>query len=182
MSKFLMALISGMFVYLVIDFFLFLALFLNFIQKNDIAIYYNVLFADNQSFILFVLASAVFGVILIYISNKKLNIVLITLSTILIVTFFTNTRFYADIVLIEKEMTLYEGKYKYNGDIYYKGRVYSYIWNKELDKLIKIKNTDVYHKTFFENNRLFILFLIVISIFGILFRFIPKKKRTLHYK
>ena len=49
MSKSVQALLSGLFITFLLDFFLFLGIFQNYIRVHEIDLYYNILFVDNQS-------------------------------------------------------------------------------------------------------------------------------------
>ena len=89
MSKVVQALLSGMFFTFLLDFFLFLGIFQNYIRVYEIDLYYNILFADNQSMILFALFTIILGYLSIY-QNAKLAIIVIgTLSIFSLATLIT---------------------------------------------------------------------------------------------
>ena len=79
-TKLVTALLAGAFFTFFLDFFLFLGLFLNYIQAQEIDVYYNILFADHQSFFLFFLGVSVFGYLFIFLKNMKIAAIIFGLS------------------------------------------------------------------------------------------------------
>ena len=101
MSKAVQAFLSGMFFTFILDFFLFLGVFENYIKAKEIDVYYNILFADHQSLIIFLFFTLVLGYItLIAPIGSSLGKAL----------------------LIKSDVEIHMSKYSYRGDILYDGR------------------------------------------------------------
>ena len=66
MSKIVQALLVGMLVTFILDFFLFLGIFLNYINPLEIDLYYNILFADNQNIYIYTFFTLLFGYLVMY--------------------------------------------------------------------------------------------------------------------
>jgi len=144
MSKLVQALLSGMFFTFILDFFLFLGIQLNYINKLEIDLYYNILFADNQNLFIFLFFSFVLGYITLYLSNKVSLIVVGTLFTLSTSTLISPIGFYVgESILMQKEKTLYTKKFFYKGDIYYDGRKEIYFYDYKLDTMLIIDKTKI---------------------------------------
>ena len=137
MSKIFQAFLSGVFFTFILDFFIFLGIKQNYIDKYDIPVYYNILFADNQNIFIFTFFTIILGYITIYLSHKiSLSIVgllfVLSISTLIEpIGVFT-----AKIILQKDGVTLQSGKYTYSGDIYYIGRKYIYMKDDRFDKML----------------------------------------------
>jgi len=144
MSKVFQALLSGIFFTFILDFFLFLGIKQNYINRLDIDLYYNILFADNQNIFIFFIMSALIGYITLYKSNK---ISLIVLGTLFILSFSTLINpigfSLGEMILMEKNRTLQTNKFLYRGDIYYNGRSKIYFYDYKLDKTLVIDKTKI---------------------------------------
>ena len=145
MSKAIMALFTGMFITFIVDFFLFLGIKLHYIDFHEIKIYYNVLFADHQSFAFFFLLSAIFGFIVIYIANKKLTVVTIISLTILAILPLIEPigRSLGEAMLMKKGITYKDNRFSFYGDVYYDGRDTIDFYDYELQKMILLEKKDL---------------------------------------
>lgn len=144
MSKVVQALLSGMFFTFIIDFFLFLGIFQNYIRVYEIDLYYNILFADNQSMILFALFTIILGYLSIY-QNAKLAIIVIgTLSILSLSTLITPIgNALGEVVLMKKDVTLNTERFSYTGDILYDGRNTINLYDYKLDKIINLEKNKI---------------------------------------
>jgi len=144
MSKMVQALLSGMFFTFLLDFFLFLGIFLNYIQTNDIDLYYNILFADNQNIFIFLFLSILLGYITLYLSNK---ISLIILGTLFILSFSTLIspigKSAGEGMLMTKNTSVQTGKFFYKGDMYYQGRDKIYLYDYKLEKMLILNKNKI---------------------------------------
>ena len=144
MSKVVQALLSGMFFTFLLDFFLFLGIFQNYIRVYEIDLYYNILFADNQSIILFTLFTIILGYLSIY-QNAKLAIIVIgTLSIFSLATLITpigNTL--GEVMLMKKNVTLSTERFTYKGDIVYDGRTTINFYDYKFDKIINLEKNKI---------------------------------------
>ncbi len=141
MNKALLALLTGMFITFIIDYFIFLGVKINYFDFYEIDIFYNILFADNQNFFIFFGLSFLFGFIVIYIANKKLTILLISILTLISITpLFSNIgRSLGKMMFMKKNITYNETKYSFTGDVYYDGRTTIHFYDNELKKIIILK-------------------------------------------
>lgn len=138
MSKIIQAFLSGLFFTFILDFFLFLGIFENYIKAKDIDVYYNILFADHQSLILFLLLSVLLGYITLYKSTKLSLIVIGTLSIISLSTLIPPVgSSLGEMLLMKTDVKINMQKYSYRGDLLYDGRTkvtfYDYNFKKVLN-------------------------------------------------
>ena len=145
MTRFLQALLTGVFFTFIYDFFIFLGVFQNYIKKYEIDVYYNILFADHQSLFLFALFTLILGAVVVYLDNIKVSIIIISslfvLSLLPLIPSVGES--VAKVILMQKNATLHVGKYTYTGDIYYNGRNSIYLFDKELDKMLKFNKENI---------------------------------------
>jgi len=137
MSKVVQAFLSGMFFTFILDFFLFLGVFENYIKAKEIDVYYNILFADHQSLFIFLFFSIVLGYITLYKETKLSLIVIGTLSIISLSTLITPIgSTLGEALLMKSGVEIHMIKYSYSGDILYDGRdkitFYDYNFKKVL--------------------------------------------------
>jgi len=138
MSKMVQAFLSGMFITFILDFFLFLGIFQNYIRTQEIDLYYNILFADNQNIFLFIFMSILLGYITLY-QSKKIAIFVIGILSILslstLITPIGNT--VGEVLLQTKDVSIQMQRFSYRGDILYEGRdtitFYDYRFKKVLN-------------------------------------------------
>lgn len=145
MSKFITALLTGMLIAFIVDFFIFLGIKLNYIDFYEIDLYYNILFADNQNAIVYFASSFILGFIVIYIANKKLTVTtLIFVSLIGLSTLIESVgQSTAEIILMSKDVTYKKSKYTYHGDVYYNGRRTIHFYDYKLQKIIILQKKDL---------------------------------------
>ena len=144
MSKMVQALLSGMFITFLLDFFLFLGIFQNYIRVHEINLYYNILFVDNQSIILFVIVSILLGYLVIY-QSSKLTLALITiLASLSLSTLITPVgKSVAELLLIKKDVQIQTDKYLYRGDILYNGRENITFYDYKFQKVLKLDKNKI---------------------------------------
>lgn len=140
MSKFFQALLTGVFFTFILDFFIFLGIKMNYINRYEIDLYYNILFADNQCFILYLIFSVLIGYIVIYFdSNKMSAIILGILFSIAALTLIPPIGdSIGKLIFMKKNVTLIDKKHTYRGDIYYEGREKITFYDYELQKMITL--------------------------------------------
>ena len=140
MSKFFQALLTGIFFTFILDFFIFLGIKLNYIDFYEIDLYYNILFADNQSFILYTIFSAIIGYVVIYVNNNKVSAVI--LGILLFITSLTLISpigyQLGEMMFMQKNVTLQDERHTYVGDIYYDGRERVTFYDYNLKKVINL--------------------------------------------
>ncbi len=151
MTRFVQALLTGMFFTLVFDFFIFLGVFLNYIKANNIDVYYNILFADHQNIFLFMGISILLGLLLIYTQSVKFQFFLV--SFLLLGSFLTlipsTGESLAKSMFMQENVTLHVANQTYNGEIYYNGRTTLYFNDKSTStKILKFKKEDLTDETY----------------------------------
>jgi hypothetical protein len=144
MSKMVQALLSGLFITFLLDFFFFLGIFQNYIRVQEIDLYYNILFVDNQSIILFIVISFLLGYLIVYKSSK------LTLALIAILALFSLStlikpvgRSVAEILLMKKDVQIQTDKYSYRGDILYNGRENITFYDYKFKKVLKLNKNKI---------------------------------------
>ncbi|MDH4943498.1 hypothetical protein [Sulfurimonas sp. C5] len=137
MSKFFQALLSGMFFTFILDFFLFLGIKLNYIDYYEIDLYYNILFADNQDFLIFLFFTLLIGYVTLY-TNIKLALVFV--GSLFLLSFATLIAPIGNSVgaymLSKENVILQTSRFSYHGDILYNGRKTVTFYDTELQKII----------------------------------------------
>lgn len=143
MSKMVQALLSGMFFTFILDFFLFLGIQQNYINTHEIALYYNILFADHQNIFIFFGMSIFLAYITLYRSSKVSLIILLPLFSLVFSTLIPPIgELVGEILLMQKNVPLQTKNYSYKGDILYIGRENVTFYDYRLKKnLLFPKNT-----------------------------------------
>jgi len=144
-SKFITALLTGMIITFIVDFFIFLGVKLNYIDFYEIDLYYNILFADNQCFILYFASSLLLGFIVIYVANKKLTVITLIIVSILGLSTLIESvgQGVAKMMFMEKDVTYKSSKHTFNGDVYYDGRTTIHFYDNELQRMIILQKNKV---------------------------------------
>ena len=144
MTKIVQALLSGMFFTFLLDFFIFLGIFQNYIREYKIDLYYNILFADNQSIILFLLLTVILGYITIYKSTKSSLIIISILSIISLSTLITPVGNYlGKVVLMKENVKINMQRFSYRGDILYDGRETIIFYDYQLEKILNLDKNKI---------------------------------------
>ena len=145
MSKLILALMTGMLITFIVDFFIFLGLKLHYFDFYEIEIFYNVLFADNQNALIYFALSIIFGSVVILISNNKLTIMMLSiLSIIAIAPLFSSVgEELGKMMFIQTNKTYHDAKHTFVGDVYYDGRTTIHFYDNELKRIIILKKEDL---------------------------------------
>ncbi len=145
MSKLIQALLSGAFFTFFLDFFLILGMKLNYIDFYNIDLYYNPFFADNQNIYIFMFFTILFGLLITYVENTKLNIIIIgglfALSLSSLIEPIGHK--IASMVFMKTNVTIHTDRFTYKGDIYYDGRKTISFYDHEIKKIITIQKKDL---------------------------------------
>lgn len=127
-----------------LDFLYFIGIKLNYFDFYKITEYFNVIFVDNQNFYLLILSSFVVGYLTLYSKFSKLftrlYIIVIFLSASSI--YQPIGRYFGESEFMQKDQTFIVGTIKFQGNLLYKGRKYTYIYRNDLSKTIKLLNTE----------------------------------------
>ncbi|HIP19516.1 MAG TPA: hypothetical protein EYG70_00160 [Sulfurimonas sp.] len=144
MSKAVQSFLSGMFFTFILDFFLFLGIFENYIKAKEIDVYYNILFADHQSLIIFLLFTLILGYISIYKETKLALIVIGTLSIISLSTLITPIgNALGEALLMKSDVAIHMEKFSYRGDILYDGRKSITFYDYKFEKVLNLNKNKI---------------------------------------
>jgi hypothetical protein len=145
MNKAIQALLTGMFIIFILDFFLFLGIFINYIDFYKVDLYYNILFADNQNGYLFFGLSVVLGFLVVYIKNYKISLATIAILSVAAISTLTQDigRSVGENMLMTKNTTLKTPKHLYVGDIIYDGRQTITFYDYNFKKTVVLDKKDL---------------------------------------
>ena len=144
MSKAIQALLSGMLMTFILDFFLFLGIKINYIDAYDIDLYYNILFADNQNIFIYLFFSAVLGYLLIYFSGKVAVALFGFMSIIVLATLYAPVgKNVGEMLLMQKDIALQTKRFSYHGDLLYDGRDRVSFYDYRLKKVLHIEKNRI---------------------------------------
>jgi len=145
MNKAIQALLTGMFITFILDFFLFLGILLNYIDFYKVDLYYNILFADNQNGYLFFGLSALLGLLVVYVKNYKISLSVIAILCVAVLSTLTEDigRNVGENMLMTKNTTLKTQKHLYVGDIIYDGRQKITFYDYNFKKTVALEKKDL---------------------------------------
>jgi hypothetical protein len=139
MSKFLQALLSGMFFTFILDFFLFLGIKFHYIDYYEIDLYYNILFADHQSLWIFLFFTILIGYVTLY-TNIKLALIIV--GSLFVLSFSTLIspigKAVGTYILSKEDVVLQTSRFSYHGNIIYDGRKKITFYDTDLQKIITL--------------------------------------------
>ena len=144
MSKIVQMILSGMFFTFILDFFLFLGIKQNYIDPHNINVYYNILFADHQSLILFIIFTFFIGYVVMYLGGKIALFVVGSLFLLSASTLLPPVGSYVgEQILMQKNSSIHTDKFSYHGDLLYSGRKNIYFYDYELKKVIILNKNKI---------------------------------------
>ena len=144
MSKMVQALLVGLFVTFILDFFLFLGIFVNYTNPLEINLYYNVLFADNQNIFLFTLFTLFFGYLVMY-TKSLISVSFISFFSLLVLLslFAPIGESLGELLFEQEDVHLKTPKFSYHGDILYIGRKTVTFYDYELAKTLNLNKNNL---------------------------------------
>ncbi|MBW6488230.1 hypothetical protein [Sulfurimonas sp.] len=145
MNKAIQALLTGMFITFILDFFLFLGILLNYIDFYKVDLYYNILFADNQNGYLFFGLSIVLGFLVVYLKNYKISLVTVAILSVAALSTLTEGigRSVGESMFMTKNTTIKTQRYLYVGDIIYDGRQTITFYDYNFKKTVVLEKKDL---------------------------------------
>lgn len=145
MSRWIQAFLSGIFITFVLDFFLFLGVFLNYINFHKIDLYYNILFADNQNGFVFFTLSVLFSLIFRYVENSKIimSVIVLPFFLVLLTLFGPIGKDMGERIFMKRNITLRSAKFSYTGDLLYEGREFIFLYSHKYEKILKLDREDL---------------------------------------
>ncbi|MDD2790009.1 MAG: hypothetical protein PHU40_05010 [Sulfurimonas sp.] len=145
MNKVVQAFLTGAFITFIFDFFIILGIKENYIDFYKIDLYYNILFADNQSLVLFLLFTAFFGYLVLYVDANKIKLPIIIFFFIASLSTLIPSIGHAlgAELFMQKNQTFKSKRYTFTGDVYYIGRKNITFYDYELQKTILLKKEEL---------------------------------------
>lgn len=140
-SKLVTAFMAGAFFTFFLDFFFILGLFLNYIEAQDIDVYYNILFADHQNILVFLSGVVVFGYLFIFLKNTKIATLIFGLCFAAVnLTQIPSIGKSVGVSMFQQDnKVINENNHQYIGHIVYEGRDKIWFYDDELENIIEIK-------------------------------------------
>ncbi len=144
-SKLASAFLAGAFFTFFLDFFFILGIFLNYIEAQNIDVYYNILFADHQSVVLFLIGTVVFGYLFVFFRSTKIAAIVFGLCfTIVNLTLIPSVGYdVGEVLLAEKDKVITLGAHTYIGTVIYEGRDTVWFHDDELEKIVTFKKEEI---------------------------------------
>ena len=145
MTKLLQALLVGIFITFIADFFIFLGIFLNYIGHYNIDVYYNILFWDYQNIYILLISTIIFAIISTYIANIKFTAIAVGLLCLVSLSTLIPSVGYmvGENILMSKNITYHDDRHRFIGDVYYDGREQITFYDYELKKTILLEKKDL---------------------------------------
>lgn len=138
-SKLGSAFLAGMFFTFFLDFFFILGLFLNYIQAQEIDVYYNVLFADHQNILLYAIGVIVFGYLFLFYKSKSAVIVfIVSFAAVNLTQIPSIGKSVGEMIFAQDNQIISSGKHVYIGTVVYEGRDKFWFYDEELKEIITI--------------------------------------------
>jgi hypothetical protein len=146
-SKFIGSSLFGLILILLLDFLIFIGIKINYIDFYHMKEYYNVLFVDHQSYILLGILSIIFGYFILKKSSSKIfTIFYIILVFLSLLTFYKPIgHSIAQFMFRKDNISFKVGSINFKGDLLYKGRRNTYIYRKDINKVIRLKNSELFY-------------------------------------
>ena len=144
MSKIVQALLVGMLVTFILDFFLFLGIFVNYTNPLEINLYYNVLFADNQNIFLYALFTLLFGYLVMY-TKSVVSVSVISFFSLLALLSLLSPigNFLGEAMFKKEDVHLKTPKFSYHGDILYRGRTKVTFYDYKFKKILNLEKKNL---------------------------------------
>lgn len=143
-SKLGSAFFAGMFFTFFLDFFFILGLFLNYIQAQEIDVYYNVLFADHQNIFLYGTGVIIFGYLFLFYNTKRAVIIFVTSLVVVNLTQIPSVgKYVGELMFSQENKIISSGKHTYIGTVVYEGRDKLWFYDDELKEIITLEKDKI---------------------------------------
>ena len=144
MTKIIQAILAGALGTFILDFFLFLGVYLHYIKPLGIEVYYNVLFADNQNALLYALFTILIGYLVMYTRTAvKVPIMALLFAAVFSTLIPSVGKELGERMFMKKNVTLHNKKFAFHGDIYYIGRDKITFYDRDLRKVILLDKNEI---------------------------------------
>ena len=144
-SKLGSAFLAGAFFTFFLDFFFILGIFLNYIEAQNIDVYYNILFADHQSFILFFSGILIFGYLFLFFRSTKIAAIIFAICFAIVnLTQIPSIGYdVGKMLLAEEDKVITLGAHTYIGTLVYEGRDTVWFYDDELEKIVTFTKEEI---------------------------------------
>jgi len=145
MSKLIQALLVGFLTTLILDGFVFIGMYVNYINYYEIDLFYKPFFANNQNIYIFSVVSLLLGFLVTYVNKDRLSTAVIGVLFILSLSTLSTPigNSLGEMLFMKKNVTLKDNKYTYNGNIYYNGKTQITFFDTDVNKIITINKKDL---------------------------------------
>lgn len=129
----------------IIDFLLFISFKINYFDVYNIKEYFNVIFIDNQNFSLLLPLCLVVGYLLFYTPFSKffLRLYIVVVVLAFLSLYEPIGKEISKQFFFKKDMHFQVGKTVFMADLLYKGRNFTYLFRRDLHKVVKLKNSEL---------------------------------------
>jgi len=136
-----MTLIVGTLHMFLLDFFFFLGLKLNYLDKLEINEFYNILFADNQNIVIFIVGATILGFLIIFLRSSTLKTAIFVITwSFSALTLITPIGYNMGKYLFKKDNQSIQMQTQiFKGDIMYESRSHLFVRFNGDNTITKIK-------------------------------------------
>jgi hypothetical protein len=156
MIKLIQALLTSLFVIMIIDFFIFLGMQFHYLDFYKVPEFFNPFFCHNQSYYILLPSTVILTVMILFLKKPKILMPIVMSILVLISiasTFISSFGFWlGKTILVQDNIVLEDSRYTYRGNIYFEGRSTVLFYDKETKKLFELEKTDIIKKENFEKN------------------------------
>lgn len=145
MIKIVSAFLFGFILLLPLDFLIFIGLKLYYFDLYKVKEYFNIYFFDNQPIVFMLIASLVFGYLILFSPLKKLLqlLYIVALCGCIAMLYKPLATSFGEDIFMEKNKKFQFGSLNFEGDIIYKGRTFLYIKRVGIEPTIRLKKDKV---------------------------------------
>jgi hypothetical protein len=121
-----------------------LGLFLNYIQAQEIDVYYNVLFADHQNIFIYAAGVIIFGYLFLFYNTKRAVIIfVISLAVVNLTQISSVGKSVGEMMFAQENKIISSGKHTYIGTVVYEGRDKLWFYDDELKEIITLEKDKI---------------------------------------
>lgn len=129
----------------IVDFLLFISFKINYFDVYGIKEYFNIIFVDNQNFYFLSIFSLIVGYLLFYAPFSKifLRIYIFIVALSFISLYEPIGTELSKQFFLKPNLSFQVGSTRFQADLLYQGRNFTYLFRKDLNKTVKLKNSDL---------------------------------------
>jgi hypothetical protein len=144
-ARVLNALFLGIAFVSIVDFLLFISFKINYFDVYGIKEYFNIIFVDNQNFYLLGVLALIVGYLLFYTPFSKifLRVYILVVALSFISLYEPIGKELSKQFFLDQNIIFKVGNTTFQADLLYQGRNFTYLFRKDLNKTVKIKNNEL---------------------------------------